>query len=55
MTIRYLVIANPDGDFKPRRWLDKTLKNKAAVFFHRRQACPSVQAGFATADGVVRK
>ena len=37
MTIRYLVTANPDGGFKPRRWLDKTLKNKGAVFFNRRQ------------------
>ena len=37
MTIRYLVIANPDGSFKPRRRLDKALKNKGEVFFNRRQ------------------
>ena len=48
MTIRYLVIANPAGGFKPRRWLDKTFKNKAAVFFNRRQ-------GLQPLTGLLRK
>ncbi len=35
MTIRYLVLANPDGGFKPRRRLDNALKtffNPVRVF-----------------------
>jgi hypothetical protein len=41
MTIRYLVVANPDGGSKPRRRLKNHLKNFIQP--------PS---GFLTADGV---
>ena len=46
MTIHYLDVSNPDGGFQPRRRLIKSLKIIPYYLFNRRQACPSVQAGF---------
>ena len=46
MTICYLVIANPDGGFKPRRRLAKNFK-KYSNGFHQ------PPSGSATADGVL--